>query len=319
MISYWGVDHGGEISKAKKDRNGYAVGAGTTVTGLGLVGGGVPGARPDSGRLAHVKAGTKYEATRHLVSGTRGGIFGYREDAHRAFVNRQNSDLRGWRATTRGNHFERGAAQGKVPQEMKVIRHMKNGRVASNVAAGIGAATVAAGLRSRHKQKKAMVSKANRKPDDYKSNALIAGGGTLAAAGGGGSLALDAQGRKWSQRSADSLDAARKMNRKVGGYDVKQTRRRMFRKTPAHTRVPDVVPHRSNGDLRWNNKDVFAGRSNRHATKVGNLRGAATQQRYFAKVYGTTARAARKAGAVGVGVTAAGLGSKYLEIRRKER
>jgi hypothetical protein len=302
-------------ARKRRSDGGTAVGVGTTVSGLGLVGGGVPGARPDSGRLAHRTRGTKIERTAHLVSATRGGVFGYREDAHRSFLNRQNSDLRGWRPTNRGNHYERGTVQGKAQAEKQIIRHLRVGRNASNAVLAGGGALVATGLVQRRRQRRSVA-----KRDDYKSNAVIAGGGALAVAGAGGSRALDAQGRKWAKRSAASLDASNKINPHLGGYDIKQpakkTKRSMLRTS---SRVPDVVPHRNFADLNYNNRGVWHRRSNKDTIAAGKLRGQASQQRYFARVYGKIGQAARKTAVGGVAVGAAGLGSKYLEVKVRPR
>jgi hypothetical protein len=260
-------------ARKRRSDGGTAVGVGTTVSGLGLVGGGVPGARPDSGRLAHRTRGTKIERTAHLVSATRGGVFGYREDAHRSFLNRQNSDLRGWRPTNRGNHYERGTVQGKAQAEKQIIRHLRVGRNASNAVLAGGGALVATGLVQRRRQRRSVA-----KRDDYKSNAVIAGGGALAVAGAGGSRALDAQGRKWAKRSAASLDASNKINPHLGGYDIKQpakkTKRSMLRTS---SRVPDVVPHRNFADLNYHNRGVWHRRSNKDTIAAGKLRGQASR------------------------------------------
>lgn len=286
-----------------KDRSGTAVGAGSVLAATGLLGGGVPGARPNSGRLAQVKYGTKYEATRHLVSATRGGIFGYRQDAHQSFLNRQNADeaTHGGKKTTRANHYLRGQGTGKIAPEQKIIRHMHGGRVASNAALVGGTGLVALGIRSRDKHRGIA------KRDDYRSDVAISAGATTAVGAGAGSLVMDHQGRKWAKHSAASLDAARKLNPKLGGYDIKRGR----------TRVPDVVPH-SGASSHVADKKVFAGRSSASTEAAGRLRGAAGQQRYFARVYGNMAGHARKTGKAGALVAAGGLGSKYLQVKPRE-
>lgn len=292
------------VAKASstKDRSGTAVGAGGVIAGTGLIGGGVPGARPDSGRLAHVRYGTKYEASRHLVSATRGGVFGYRADAHQSFLNRQNADEKahGGKPTTRVNHYLRGRGTGKIEPEKTIIRHMKAGRAASNVALVGGTALLAGGLHARHQKVT--------KRDDYKADVAIASGGTAAGLAGGGSLLMDREGRKWSRRSAASLSEAQRMNRHLGGYDVKRT----------STRVPDVVPHLSGNQHVADHRRVFAGRSSKATEAAGQLRGRAGQERYFARVYGKTARMARKTAKGGALVAAGGLGAKYLQVRPRE-
>ena len=305
MISYWGIEHGEVSKKEKKDWSGTAVGTGATVGTVGLVGGGVPGARPDSGRLAHVKHGTKYEASRHYVSAARGGIFGYRADAHQSFLNRQEADEKkhGGKKTTRVNHFMRGSGTGKIGPEKVVINHMKAGRAASNVALVAGTTLAGAGAYKHHKNKE----KVAKRREDHKAEAVAAGGATTAAVAGGGSLVMDSQGRKWAKRAAGNYEAAHKMNPKMGGFDVRTTKHR----------VPDVKPHLSTGDIARDHKNIFAGRSSKHAEAAGKLRGTATQERYFASVYGKTAKAVRKVGLAGAVVGAAGLGAKHYEVKRK--
>lgn len=316
MESYWGVDHGVEVSKkAKHDYSGAATGAGATVAGVGLVGGGIPIARPDSGRLHQAKtANSKVGATRHIVSGGRGGIFGYREDAHRKYLNQMNTDLRGWRAENKGKAFERGAMQGRVQAEKKVIRTMHGARIGSNVALGAGTALAAGGLYA-HKRKQA-VAKA-RKSDEFGSNALLGGGGTLAAAGFGGGKVMDSQGNKWARRAKTHLNEAHALNPKMGGYErEKEPVKSPFGRNRA-TNVPKIHPSRSTQDIAGNWGDVFHGHSEANATKAGKLRGQATQERYFARVYGKQAQVARKAGKVGLGLAAAGVAGKSLEVKMK--
>lgn len=305
----------GTISKRKSDYSGQAMGAGATVAGVGLVGGGVPIARPDSGRLHQAKTShSKVGATRHLVSGARGGIFGYREDAHRKYLNQMNTDLRGWRAENKGKAFERGAMQGRVQAEKKVIRTMHGARLGSNVALGGGAALAAGGLIA-HKRKQA-VAKA-RKNDEFKSNALLGGGGTLAAAGFAGGHAMDAQGNKWAHRAKTHLNEAHALNPNLGGYEKEKTPAKSPFGRKRASNVPNIHPSRSTQDIAGNWQGVFHGHSEANATKAGKLRGQATQERYFSRVYGKQAQVARKAGKVGLGIAAAGVAGRSLEVKMK--
>ena len=286
-------------------------------------------------------------------------------------MKQEKSRLPNWKAHSRTNTFERGVVQGKLGAERQVIRHMKRGRAASNIALGAGAGMVGAGLYQRHKNKK-KVSKAlggldkkaiavnaiaagvgggaayamkpkkqkapapkvygvSKRKDDYKADTALAAGGSMAAAGYGGGLALDAQGRKWARRSAASLDRAKKLAPRTGGYDVKYRPEspivRQMRgknnsgpKTPTMFRgVPDVKAHRSTGDIQWNGKEALGGKSRKIANKVGRLRGAATQQRYFANTYGATAHGVKKLGKAGVVLGAAGLGAKTLQVKDEYR
>ena len=312
------IDRGAIVSKAKKKRDwsGAAVGTGSTVAAGGLLGGGIPGARPQSGRINEVKAGDKKAATRHLVSATRGGVFGYRQDAHDSFLKRQHSDLKGWTPTTKYNHFERGMTKGKVKPEIEIIRTMRRGRTASNAAFIGGAALAGAGaLKAKKlKAKKSQVSKASK--SERKADAITAAGATTAVGAGLGANVLNRQGRKWANRSARDLTQARRLNPELGGYDRKRPKSRLTGR-PVKSRVPDIVPHRNSGDIGWNNEGIFRKHTKDQATAQGRLRGDATQARYFAKVYGSTARQARKVALAGAGVAGVGLAGKVLEMKPK--
>lgn len=310
--------------KKSKDHSGVAVGTGTAVGTVGLIGGGIPGARPNSGRLNQALGGTgtKTEATRHLVSAARGGVFGYREDAHARYMKNQQDRLKNWKPHSRINAFERGREAGKIGPEKTIIRTMKNARVGSNIALGGGAALVGAGLYRKHQNDKKLVSKA--KQDDgskFRSDAMISAGVTTTGGSVIGAKALDRQGNKWAARSASDVDAAQKKMPKTGGYDiVKQpkrgTARNLYR---PNNRVPDVKPHKSTGTLMWEGKDTFAGRSNKYTEATGRLRGSSGQKRYFAGVYGKSAAGVRKYGIpAGVALTAAGLHHKYYKVERRD-
>ena len=318
------------VTKAdrKKDYSGALVGTGAVVGTTGLVGGGIPGTKPNSQSWGQRPTSRrKWPMSQHVRTATKGGIFGYRADAHEQYMKQEKSRLPNWKAHSRTNNFERGVVQGKLGAERQVVRHMKRGRVGANIALGAGAGMVGAGLYQRNKNKK--VSKAQR--DDYKADVALATGGSMAAAGYGGGLALDAQGRKWARRSAASLDRAKKLAPRTGGYDVKYRPEspivRQMRgknnsgpKTPTMFRgVPDVKAHRSTGDIQWNGKEALGGKSRKIANKVGRLRGAATQQRYFANTYGATAHGVKKLGKAGVVLGAAGLGAKTLQVKDEYR
>lgn len=313
--------------KKSKDYSGAAVGSGTAVGTVGLIGGGIPGARPNSGRLNQAMggSGTKTQATRHLVSATRGGVFGYREDAHARYLKNQQERLKGWKPHSRINAFERGREAGKIGPEKTIIRTMRNARIGSNVALGGGAALAGAGLYKKRQNDKAkkLVSKA--KQDDgskFRSDAMISAGVTTTGGSVLGAKALDRQGNKWSARSAADIKAAQKKMPKTGGYDTvkrpkRGTARSLYR---PNNRVPDVKPHKSTGTLMWEGKDTFAGRSNKYTEATGRLRGSSGQKRYFAGVYGKSAAGVRKFGIpAGAALTAAGLHHKYYKTERRDK
>ena len=289
------------VAKAeKRDYSGAAVGSGAVVGTVGLAGGGIPGVKSNR-IMVDVKGakGVRAKAA-NLAGAYRGGEFGYRHNAHHTFKTFGMGEDAPKKAT-RVEHFTQGIKAGKGTAEDKIIRHLKVGRLASNAALVGGTALVGAGIHQRKK----LVAK---RRDDFKADAVAAGGATTALTAGGVSRVLDSQGRKWSRESAASHDAASKLVPKLGGYDVKATR----------TRVPDVVPHRSRNKNINQHKVVLAGRSNKVAEAAGALKGAAGQQRYFAATYGTMGGYARKIAAGGALVGAAGLGAKAANTKRHE-
>ncbi len=307
-----------QAKRERSDYSGAAVGTGTALAAGGLVGGGVPGARPDSGRLAHIPKGSKTEATRHLVSATRGGIFGYREDAHRSFLNRATKDLRGWRVPhgDTGNAFERGMTQGKAHPEKTIVRQLHRARTGSNVVLGGGLALAAGGVLANRRGQPNRRRPVRKRDKDYKSNALIAGGATAALGGGIGGEVLEHQGNKWTRQAAHHLREAQKINPNLGGYERQTTRQRKLL-GPTHANVPDMQAHRSTAHIVGDAWDTQRGQSHAQATAAGKHRGAATQSRYFARVYGRQARVARRAGAGGALIAGLGITGRHFEVKRK--
>jgi hypothetical protein len=277
----------------RRDASSSAVGVGSVATGVGLVGGGIPGAKVDASRLGQMRFSSPGKRARDLAGATRGGVFGYRQSAHQQFMDRQMADDRhyGNAQTTRVNHFLRGQGRGKVAPEKKIIGHMRRGRIASNALLAGGAGLTAAGVYGRKKDK---VAKRDTRDVD---TALMAGGGTVATASGLGSLALDRQGRKWAKRSESDLKAASKIVPNMGGYTVRQGR----------GRVPDVAPDKRTSDI-LGDKRILAGKSRAQAQAAGKLRGSAAQGRYFARVYGSSGSVARRVG-IPAGLNAAAVGA----------
>lgn len=282
-----------------RERSGTAIGAGSVLGTVGLVGGGIPKVKANRLLVDVKNAPARRTKVANAARAYRGGEFGYRHNAHQTFKEHKlTGDAPG--KATRAEHYAHGDTLGRRAAEDTIIRHLKVGRTASNVALAGGAALVGGGLIGHRKQ---VAKRENRRND-----ALVSGGLTTAGLGGGGSLVLDSQGRKWSARSATHLDAAQKHNPKLGGYDVERKK----------GRVPDIKPHLRSGDITANHHKIFAGRSKEHAQTAGQLRGVARQARYFGGVYGDMARAARKVGAAGALVGAAGLGAKHLNGKPRE-
>lgn len=275
----------------KRTAAGAATGAGAVTAGVGLLGGGIPGVKPDSSRLKDMRYASPAKRARDLGAAGRGGIFGYRQDAHQRFMDRQMADDAHYAGstTTRVNHFLRGKGSGKVGPEKKIIGHMRRGRIGSNAALIGGSALTVAGIKGTR-------DKGVAKAREDTNNALIGGGATLAGASGAGSLVLDRQGRKWSRRSEEDLKAARKIVPNLGGYTVRTGK----------TRVPDVKPDKNTEDILGSARNL-AGKSRKQAEAAGRLRGSAGQGRYFAGVYGSAAQQVRRIG-IPAGLAAVGTG-----------
>ena len=250
------------------------------------------------------------------------GVFQYRVRNHKQYLDETGDAVRRSRNQpgTRVDHYWRGVNAGKLLPERQVIRQLKTGRAISGATLVGGAALAGAGISQRRNR----VSKARKR--DFAADAAVAGGATVTGGAGATSLALNAQGRKWSARASETMASAERLNRRIGGHAVrsrpetaagKAVRRVVPKaKTPsAFTGVPMVIPHKSSRVLLNDDKlkAVLAGRSKAEASALGSLRGAADQHRYFAEVYGQNARMLRRAGKAGAAVAAAGLGAKAVQ------
>lgn len=291
------------MAETKQDRRkaqgGAIAGAGGTAAGIGLVGGGIPGFKSNSSTIGNIKQGGWAKRTGAAASSLRGGIFGYRTDAHKGFLRRQVADEKshGGKPTTRVNHYHRGVGSGKIGPEEEIIRHMKLGRKASTAALVGGSAAAAYGV---HRSKEP-VKKAQHRSDSYNAG-LAAGGATAAGAGYGGAKLFERQGKKWAGRAATHLDQAEKIVPNLGGHKVTTSPR--FAPNP---RVPNARPKKSHAAVT-NDKKVLAGKSKVQAEAAGKLRGIADQESYFSGVYGKTAKLARKVPRVGLTVAGVGAG-----------
>lgn len=282
------------LSKAK-DRTtagSAVVGAGAVTAATGLVGGGIPGFQSNSSTIRDVRQGGWARRTGAAMSSGRGGIFGYRTDAHQGALNRFEADKVKYagRKTKRENMFLRGRGDGKIAPEKDIIRHLKVGRkISHGMLAGGGALVVAGSLAAHQRQ----VRKDDRSVNAY-HGAIAGGGASLAALGLGGGAVLNAQGRQWKARSDASLREAERV-------------------------VPSVRAHRSSADIAADRK-LWSRRTPTpaQAYEAGLHRGDATQARYFSRVYRASGKMATKVGIAGVAAGAAGAGGLALQ-RRKTR
>ncbi len=298
MKSAFGVEH--TISKkARDDRNvsgGALAGGGAVAAGGGLLGGGIPGVKSDYKVLDTMReknAPLKQRVGAAVASG-RGGILGYRTDAHRK-VRRGwiNDGLRaeGTDAANHGDWFHRNVNAGKVDAESKVINHLKAGRKASNAVLVGGLATTAYGVhRMNSKPKKKKVSKAQKDVDQYHGAMLGAG---LTGAGGayGIKRVLAGQGEKWK---AEEKSYKRRAKRAIPSLPV--------------DKHPDEL--RADGGNRY-----LGGTTGDQAKIAGRNLGRAQQAGYFSHVYNKSAKGAGRVIAPSLAVAAVGAGG--LKLSRK--
>jgi hypothetical protein len=283
-----------EINK-RRDKNHDATGsalagAGSVTAATGLVGGGIPGFKSDSDTIKNLRQGSWKQRTGAAMSSGRGGVFGYRVDAHQGAKDRFENDEKYFRDKPAGrtDSFMRGRTAGKIKPEADIIRHLKLGRRLSNAALVGGVAATAAGV--KHAENK----KVSKSEDDVKRyhGALLGAGGTASVISIGGEKILRRQGKKWSDREAGSLRDAAKI-------------------------VPNLKPHMSDNEARSNAK-TFAGKSKAKAEEAGRLRGAAAQERYFAHVYNHTAKMAHRARYPALAAAAVGAGG-LLAASKKDK
>lgn len=320
--------------KRKDDRKAVATGVGTTAMGVGLIGGGIPGAKPKSKAIWGPESSKIRDMPKNVIQGGKGGIFGFRENAHKLLlegyehgkkVNTHDTDVAG--------HFLRGAGNGAIESEKKVIGHMKRGKKISNRALIGGAALTAygatrkPGLVPRNDQ----VKKANRikfETDDPRRNAIAmtAGGaaGTAGALGAGQVLAH--QNRAWSRRAVESYKRAGQVTPDQIPHQKGQPKPHQPKAAPElgeHTvsrkgGLHRVEPKMSGKDFIERGQHHVAHWSKEKIEEVGMHRGAAQKQRYFARLYGTHAKLANRYVAPGAALVGA-VGAKNLYSQRKKK
>lgn len=280
---------------AKKDHaaSGSTIaGAGAVTAGTGLVAGGVPGARSNASGLKNTGTGAR-RVFRSDSSGNPpaakaapGGIFGYRHAAHKGYTDWAKEDAAHHAKTDAGsrvNHFLRGRGEGKIAPEETIMRHMKMGRRGATAALVGGSAAAVYGVKRQDEVKKA------RRDVDSFNGALLGGGAATAAVGGGGAKVLGSQSRKWAQRATEHQNQASKL-------------------------VPNLA-NRTDDAVQRSPK-LLAGKSNKTAEQAGRLRGHATQEKYFSRVYGTNAKMFGRM--KNPGLAAAGVGAAGLALSRKK-
>lgn len=300
-VSAFGVVHLSKRERKSTAASGSAIaGAGSVAAGAGLVGGGIPGVRSNSETIAHMREGSWAQRTGAALSSGRGGIFGYRTDAHQKALNhfKAEEQLHAKDRPNMRDSFMRGRGAGKIGPEKQVIQHMKRGRAASNVLLGAGAATAAYGVYRAKKKNK--VSKAQRDSDKFHGALLGAGGATAA-----GSMAaqgiMSNQAKKWKAREQHSLAQAERVNPNV--------------KAGMSSDTIYSQPQKSFGPW-WKSRNP-RNKGRQAAEEAGRWRGKATQQHYFSSVYAKHVKAAKKVR--NPALAAAAVGGTGLLLSRKDR
>lgn len=317
-----------ESQNRRKAESGAAIGAGGTAAGVGLIGGGIPGFKANSSTIENMKRTNKTTGARNswpkragaTASSLRGGIFGWRTDAHKGFLRTQQNDEKHFagKPANRADMYHRGVGSGKIGPEEKIIRHMKLGRRASGVALVGGTAAIAAGVHHAKGPKKPEVSKAERPQhrSDTANAALATGGAAAAGTSYGGARLLEREGRKWNAKAKVSYaESAKVIPNLKAGKELHHP------KLTANTRVGSVWPAQSNDKITNEHKRVLAGKSKVQAAEAGAHRGRALQEGYFGNVYGKTAKMVRKVPkpALAVaGVGASGLLASRATAKAKE-
>lgn len=291
-----------ELAKSAREKDdakaSALVGAGAVTAGAGLVGGGIPGVKSDHDTIRNIRRGKWKQRVGAGAASGRGGIFGYRTDAHQQTIDEfraRREKEKKWVDPDRPGRFNRAITAGKIEPEAEVIRHMKRGRVASNVALGAGVAATAYGVKRMKDAdaKKQRVSKTKSDADRY--NGVLMGAGAATALGAdAGARAADGQARKWKAREKRSLDRAQ-----------------------MHVERLDTGMKSSDAAARHG--EIFEGKTNEAVEAAGRHRGAASQERYFSGVYRGTAKVARKLRAPAAAVAGITAGSLAMSNRQKPK
>jgi len=299
--------------KAKKqrkdDRKAVATGVGAVAAGGGLVAGGIPGMQAHSGKFANKESGTKVKAKPgEYAAAGRGGIFGFRINAHENYLKRKTAELKdpgNQGMTSQYGHFMRGRTPGKIESEKKILAHMKTGRKASHVALAGGTAALIYGSQRKPKLvPREEVGKTFKVTSDNprRDNTALAVGGAVGGAGAyGAARGLESQGRQWNKRAVRSLKEADKLVPGVGEHKIKAS---------GH-RVPRIEPTHSTEGISWGQDRFFHEKDHKVVERAGKLHGKATQEKYFGHVYGKTARGIRR-GVLPVAAGASALGGYNL-------
>jgi len=275
--SAFGVEHT-KISKRNKDdaKNSALTAGGGVVAATGLLGGGIPGVHSKHEMLAGAmdKDAPWQRRAGSALASMRGGVFGYRTDAHQKTLKEKVDNWNHFKnkPANRKEMYLRGRDKGKIEPERQVIRHLKRGRKLSNaLLIGGGAAAVHGVNKMREKNpvpKNLRYEFGKAEKSDRFYGALAGGGGAAAGASMIAEGVMRGQQKRWTRKKDAALGEAEKI-------------------TP---RVKTTTP---SPDIENDANKFFAGKSKKDAFETGVQRGHATQHKYFAHTYGKNAKYAR--------------------------
>lgn len=307
--SAFGVVH--TISKRRKqnDEQGAAIAtAGGVAATTGLVGGGIPGINSDSEVLANFRDKSKpwHKRAGAGLASMRGGVFGYRKDAHQKQYNtwKKDTDFYAGKDATRAQMYQRGRTAGKLEPELKIIHAMKRGRKLSYGLLGGGLAATAYGA-DKMREKKPKVPKNLRyefgktssyqRKEDRTNGAMVGGGLAAAGLSQGITSVLQHQGKKWTKVKDANLEEAARI-------------------------IPKMTPQSTGADHEADPKKYLDHKSKKQAYDAGVKRGTATQAKYFARIYGSgkTANIVRGVRNPALAVAATG-GTAMLANRERKK
>lgn len=303
-------------------------GAGGVTAGTGLLAGGIPHAKSDFSSVFDVKRG-EGKGPRKIISTVRGaaparkavpgGILGFRLSAHKGGTYgfqqfaRKNA-RKGAQDNAEAFHHARNV--GKIPAEAKVMRGMARARSGANAAFVGGVGATAEGLHLRKKP----VNKRDRNTDTYNS-ALLGAGGAGTVISHQGSKSLGRFQRKYERAASDSVDRAGQLVPKIAGREGKKLSLRQMHqhklKNPGQPFPKSMYPSVSDQEIK-RNPHLLGGVPKSAASAAGHLRGQAAQERHFAEVFGSTAKAVRRFRTPSAVVAATGAGGLAVSSHKKK-
>lgn len=307
-------------------------GAGAVTAGTGLVAGGIPGAKsnfasvldlksPDADSRGPKRAAQRVRRTAPAAKAVPGGILGFRINAHEGgtlgFEQNAARDAKK-KVNSPADAFANARNAAKIGPEKEVMRNMRTGKKIAGAALIGGTAATAYGA----KRTKEALSKSQKHSDTY-NGALVGAGGAAAGISHVGDKVLTGQKKRWTKLATDNVDAAGKLVPGLAGREGKKLTLRQMKKhnlnNPGTPYPKTMYPTVSDAAIKQN-PSILNGASKKKAAQAGAHRAAATQQRHFAEVYGSTAKVVRRVrnpSLLAAGVGAGGLTSSRLSEDKK--